>query len=117
MRLLLCVPWSPRLGLSKTITCRTVRIYGATSNFSTVKISIVVPAERVGLDASHAWLSVYIPDVGWMDFDPTNNQIPGEQHIIVAWGRGYGDVTPLKGVVFGGMDHELDVSVHVARLS
>jgi transglutaminase-like putative cysteine protease len=39
-----------------------------------------------------------------MDFDPTNNQIPGEQHIIVAWGRGYGDVTPLKGVVFGGMD-------------
>jgi len=70
----------------------------------------------VGSDASHAWFSVYLPNVGWMDFDPTNNQIPGDQHIIVAWGRGYGDVTPLKGVVFGGQDHELKVSVDVARL-
>jgi transglutaminase-like putative cysteine protease len=70
----------------------------------------------VGSDASHAWFSVYLPDVGWMDFDPTNNQIPGDQHIIVAWGRGYSDVTPLKGVVFGGQDHELKVSVDVARL-
>jgi len=70
----------------------------------------------VGSDASHAWFSVFLPNIGWVDFDPTNNQIPGDQHIVVAWGRGYGDVTPLKGVVFGGDSHELEVSVDVARL-
>lgn len=70
----------------------------------------------VGADASHAWFSVYLPEVGWMDFDPTNNQIPGDQHITVGWGRDYGDVTPLKGVIFGGQEHELKVSVEVERL-
>ena len=70
----------------------------------------------MGSDASHAWFSVFIPDAGWIDFDPTNNQIPHDQHITVAWGRGYSDVTPLKGVVFGGLKHELKVSVDVARL-
>ncbi len=70
----------------------------------------------VGADASHAWFSVFLPEVGWMDFDPTNNQVPGDQHITVAWGRDYGDVTPLKGVIFGGQNHELQVSVEVERL-
>ncbi|MFH1494196.1 MAG: transglutaminase family protein [Pseudomonadota bacterium] len=70
----------------------------------------------VGSDASHAWFSVYIPELGWMDFDPTNNQIPVDQHIIVGWGRDYGDVTPLKGVIFGGGEHELAVSVDVRNL-
>lgn len=70
----------------------------------------------VGADASHAWFSVYLPGAGWIDFDPTNNQLPGEQHVTVAWGRDYGDVTPLKGVVYGGGDHELTVSVDVERL-
>jgi len=67
----------------------------------------------VGADASHAWFSVYQPGFGWLDFDPTNNQIPGERHITVAWGRDYADVTPLKGVSFGGGEHELNVSVDV----
>jgi len=67
----------------------------------------------VGADASHAWFSVYQPGFGWLDFDPTNNQIPGERHITVAWGRDYADVTPLKGVAFGGGEHELKVSVDV----
>lgn len=70
----------------------------------------------VGADASHAWFSVYLPDIGWMDFDPTNNQIPDDQHITLAWGRDYGDVAPLKGVVFGGQSHALRVSVEVERL-
>ncbi|MCE9633047.1 MAG: transglutaminase family protein [Methylophilales bacterium] len=70
----------------------------------------------VGSDASHAWFSVYLPEVGWMDFDPTNNQVPSDQHITIAWGRDYGDVTPLKGVIFGGHNHELKVSVEVERL-
>lgn len=70
----------------------------------------------VGTDASHAWFSVYIPELGWMDFDPTNNQIPEDSHIVVGWGRDYGDVTPLKGIVFGGGEHELGVSVDVQNM-
>ena len=74
-------------------------------------------AKLRGADASHAWLSVYIPEQGWVDFDPTNNQIPSEQYITTAWGRDYGDVTPLKGVIFGGGKHKLAVSVDVERLA
>lgn len=70
----------------------------------------------VGADASHAWFSVYQPGRGWVDFDPTNNQIPGEQHVTVAWGRDYADVTPLKGVAYGGGEHELIVEVDVMRI-
>lgn len=70
-----------------------------------------------GADASHAWFSVYVPNLGWVDFDPTNNQIPMDRHITTAWGRDYGDVTPLKGVIFGGGDtHKLSVSVDVEAL-
>jgi len=69
-----------------------------------------------GSDASHAWIAVYVPHKGWIDFDPTNNQLPGNQHITTAWGRDYSDVTPLKGVIFGGGNHVLRVSVDVCRL-
>ena len=70
----------------------------------------------VGADASHAWFSVYIPGMGWLDFDPTNNTVPLDQHITLAWGRDYADVTPLKGIAFGGGQHTLSVSVDVMRL-
>ena len=70
----------------------------------------------VGADASHAWFSVFIPEQGWIDFDPTNNQIPSTQHITLGWGRDYADITPLKGVMFGGQQHELEVSVNVECL-
>jgi len=70
----------------------------------------------VGTDASHAWYSVYLPGHGWFDFDPTNNMIPGDQHIVVAWGRDYSDVTPLRGVILGEGSHKLDVSVDVRRI-
>ena len=70
----------------------------------------------VGADASHAWFSVYTPSVGWIDFDPTNNKLLGEQHITVAWGRDFSDVSPLKGVALGGGKHEVNVSVDVARI-
>ncbi len=69
----------------------------------------------VGADASHAWVSLYVPQSGWVDLDPTNNTIPGESHITVAWGRDYGDVTPVKGVVMGGGVHTLTVMVDVAE--
>ena len=68
-----------------------------------------------GADASHAWLSVYLSGKGWFDFDPTNNQPRTEQYITIAWGRDYGDVTPLKGILYGGGEHELDVAVDVIR--
>ena len=70
----------------------------------------------VGADASHAWFAVYLPDAGWVDFDPTNNQMPMDRHITVAWGRDFNDVTPLKGVAFGGGQHKLNVSVDVRNL-
>jgi transglutaminase-like putative cysteine protease len=73
-------------------------------------------AKLIGADASHAWFSVYVPEQGWIDFDPTNNQMPSTQHITLGWGRDYADITPLKGVIFGGQQHELDVSVHVECL-
>jgi transglutaminase-like putative cysteine protease len=70
----------------------------------------------IGADASHAWFSVYIPELGWVDFDPTNNQMPMDKHVTVAIGRDYSDVTPLKGVIFGGGKHKLDVAVDMTNL-
>ncbi len=71
---------------------------------------------RVGADASHAWPSVFVPGWGWLDVDPTNDKIVGPTYVTTAWGRDYSDVSPLKGIVFGGGDsHLLDVSVDVSR--
>ena len=70
-------------------------------------------ARLIGADASHAWVAVYCPRAGWVDFDPTNNLIPGTEHITLAWGRDFSDVSPLRGVILGGGEHELDVRVTV----
>ncbi len=71
----------------------------------------------IGSDASHAWISVFSPGEGWYEFDPTNDKLAADQHIITAWGRDYFDVTPLKGVIFGGGETpKLKVSVDVARI-
>ena len=67
----------------------------------------------VGADASHAWLSVWCPGQGWVDLDPTNDVLPTLRHVTLAWGRDYGDVSPLRGVVLGGQDHTLQVGVSV----
>jgi transglutaminase-like putative cysteine protease len=67
----------------------------------------------VGADASHAWLSVWCPPLGWVDLDPTNDVLPSRRHVTLAWGRDYGDVSPLRGVVLGGRDHTLHVGVSV----
>jgi transglutaminase-like putative cysteine protease len=71
----------------------------------------------IGADATHAWLSIFCPGLGWIDLDPTNNQIPAEGHILLAWGRDYDDVSPVKGVVLGGGHHSVDVAVQVERLT
>lgn len=71
----------------------------------------------IGVDATHAWFAVFSPGEGWFEFDPTNNKMTSEQHITTAWGRDYSDVTPLKGIIFGGgKKHTLAVSVDVQRL-
>jgi len=67
----------------------------------------------LGADASHAWLSVWCPRHGWVDLDPTNNLVPDLRHITVAWGRDFADVSPLRGIVLGGGEHELAVGVSV----
>jgi transglutaminase-like putative cysteine protease len=68
----------------------------------------------IGADASHAWISLYAGPLGWIDFDPTNNVIPMEDHITVAWGRDYNDVCPIQGVFVGGGQHAMSVSVDIA---
>jgi transglutaminase-like putative cysteine protease len=67
----------------------------------------------VGADASHAWVSVFCPPFGWIDLDPTNDCAIDTDHITVAWGRDFGDVSPLRGVIRGGGRHRLSVRVSV----
>jgi transglutaminase-like putative cysteine protease len=67
----------------------------------------------LGADASHAWISVFCPPVGWVDLDPTNDVRVGTGHIVIAWGRDFGDVSPLRGVIVGGGRHRLSVRVSV----
>lgn len=69
-----------------------------------------------GADASHAWFSIYIPDFGWIDFDPTNNKIPDIQYIILGYGRDYLDISPLKGVVQSSGNSYLSVRVNVEEI-
>lgn len=73
-------------------------------------------AAAIGGDASHAWVSVYCPPLGWLDFDPTNDCMIGEDHVTLAWGRDFGDVSPLRGMIIGGRRHKLQVDVRVLPL-
>lgn len=77
--------------------------------------TVAAPGEArlVGADATHAWVSVFCGDAGWVDLDPTNDQIPAGRHVLLAWGRDYEDVSPLKGVILGGGDHAVRVAVDV----
>jgi transglutaminase-like putative cysteine protease len=70
-------------------------------------------AQYTGAEASHAWVSVFVPGRGWFDFDPTNDVIPSTGHVTLAWGRDYGDVTPVKGVTTGGGEQLVQVEVRV----
>ncbi|AVX87299.1 transglutaminase N-terminal domain-containing protein [Pseudomonas sp. VE 196-7] len=70
----------------------------------------------IGADASHAWVSVFCPVSGWVDFDPTNNVQPALEHITLAWGRDFSDVSPLRGVILGGGSHDPEVRVTVMPL-
>lgn len=70
-------------------------------------------ADYQGAEASHAWVSVFVPDQGWLDIDPTNDMRPSDGHVTVAWGRDYGDVAPIRGLALGGGSHLVDVEVRV----
>ena len=69
-----------------------------------------------GADASHAWISVYAPEFGWVDFDPTNGLMPRDEHITIAYGRDYDDVSPISGILLGGSEHQVAVGVDVVPL-
>jgi transglutaminase-like putative cysteine protease len=95
------------------------RNMGLPARYVSGYIETLPPAGKeklVGADASHAWVSVYFPEVGWIEFDPTNNQLPTYQHITVAYGRDYQDVAPIKGIVFSSGKQQLTVKVDVERL-
>ncbi|MSP95924.1 MAG: transglutaminase family protein [Betaproteobacteria bacterium] len=72
-------------------------------------------APLIGVDASHAWVSAYCPAGGWIDFDPTNDLVVNDQHITLAWGRDLSDVAPMRGVILGGGEQELEVRVTMTR--
>jgi transglutaminase-like putative cysteine protease len=70
----------------------------------------------VGADASHAWIAVFAPSIGWVDFDPTNGVIPASEHLTLGWGRDFGDLSPVKGVMTGGRRHSLSYSVDIEAI-
>lgn len=96
-----------------------VRAMGFPANYVSGYLETLPPPGKEklqGADASHAWFGVWFQDFGWVDFDPTNNLLPTEQHLTLARGRDYADVAPLQGVLVGGGEHEIEVAVDVKRL-
>ena len=73
-------------------------------------------ANYQGAEASHAWVSVFVPGSGWLDFDPTNDVMPSDGHVTLGWGRDYGDVTPVKGIALGGGEQIVEVEVRLDPL-
>jgi len=67
----------------------------------------------MGVDASHAWVAAYSPKHGWIEFDPTNDQLADQRYITLGWGADFADVVPLRGVILGGGTQEMQVSVSV----
>lgn len=97
-----------------------LRSIGLAARYVSGYIETVPPPgqERlVGADASHAWVSVWTPGAGWVDFDPTNGHLPVNDHVTVGWGRDYSDVIPVRGVMIGPVsEQQLHVAVDVERL-
>lgn len=100
-----------------------LRAYGLSARYVSGYLLTEPPPGQprlVGVDASHAWVAAWIPDGRggaeehrWIEFDPTNNCLADQRHIVVAWGRDFSDVSPLRGVIQGGAEHDLKVRVTV----
>jgi transglutaminase-like putative cysteine protease len=97
-----------------------LRLLGLAARYVSGYIETAPPVDGdqpVGADASHAWSSLWVPEIGWIDFDPTNDRLPVHRHVTVAWGRDYGDVAPVRGVVIGpNAVQRLTVAVDVVRV-
>ena len=96
-----------------------LRSQGIAARYVSGYLETLAPAgqEKLqGADASHAWFEVFVPPLGWVGFDPTNNLMPDVRHLQLAVGRDFSDVTPLKGVVQGRGEHQLQVAVDVLAL-
>lgn len=94
----------------------SMRAFGLPARYVSGYLLTHPPAGKeklVGSDASHAWVSVWAPDIGWVDFDPTNKMIPKDEHITIGYGRDFQDVSPVTGVLLGGGSHHIDVAVDV----
>ncbi|TAH24952.1 MAG: transglutaminase family protein [Cytophagales bacterium] len=101
------------------ITVACLRSMGLAARYVSGYIETIPPPgieKLVGADASHAWVSVYIPEYGWVDFDPTNNIFVNNQHITLAVGRDYEDITPVRGVVYSEGEQEMETIVDVNRM-
>ncbi len=99
------------------ISC--LRNMGMSARYVSGYLETIPPPGKVkfiGTDASHAWVAVYFPAIGWVEFDPTNCLLPSYKHITVAVGRDYNDVAPIKGIVFSSGKQNLTVRVDVSRL-
>jgi len=93
-----------------------LRSFGLAARYVSGYIRSGAPADPdtlIGGEASHAWISVWCGPAGWIDFDPTNDKIPTDEHVVVAWGRDFSDVSPIHGIILGGGAHTLDVAVTV----
>jgi transglutaminase-like putative cysteine protease len=99
-------------GLAARYVSGYIRVYPPAS-----EAKAQAEAPLLGGGASHAWVAVYSPPFGWIELDPTNNCWVGVEHVAVAWGRDFGDVSPLRGIILGGGSHELSVNVTVEPLS
>lgn len=114
--------WEERRGVCQDfahLAIAAVRSLGLSACYVSGYLETLPPPGQpklVGSDASHAWFAVHLPEFGWLEFDPTNDQMPNEQYIVLARGRDYADVAPLRGVIYGGGQHSMDVSVDVYPL-
>ena len=97
------------------VALATIRALGLPARYVSGYILSHIEGQQnlVGAEASHAWISVFCPEFGWVDFDPTNDQITSEQHITLGWGRDYADVAPTRGSILGGGRQSLNVDVRV----
>lgn len=98
------------------ITC--LRSLGLPARYVSGYLETLPPPGRprlIGADVSHAWISIWCPGFGWIDTDPTNDQLVSDRYVTLAWGRDFADVTPMRGVVVGGGQHKLEVGIDVTR--
>jgi transglutaminase-like putative cysteine protease len=111
--------WAKRRGVCQDfahLSIGILRSLGIPARYVSGYLRTVPPPGQkrlVGADQSHAWFSVYCPSVGWVDLDPTNNCVVGEDHPVVAVGRDFSDVSPLVGILTGGGEHKVIVGVDV----